>query len=588
MTPVDTNVARPLVEGLRTATVVTDPRRGAVRDRADGLRRGAALSALEEEAEGSRRGAAAPDAPGARAVHARPARARPPGARGRRRASTSRWCRAFVLDERCSPAAAARRTGSRSCSTACAISTRSLRERGARLVVRARRRRSQEAIALARELRRAGDLHERRRHPLRARARHERLARACARRAHRAAHAPGVGVVAPGALTPAGRRPLPRLHPLLARVASAPPRQRRRAAPRAHPDAATACRRERPCRAPRSATRALAASCRPAARAAGRRAARALAARRPRALRRRATTTSPPTRTSRLSALPALRLRLAARRVLERSDGRRAATRSRASSAGATSTTRCSPPPATCRARDYRPRGDRWRRDRDALEAWSEGLTGYPIVDAGMRQLAREGFMHNRARLIVALVPDEDAVRRLARRAPRTSRDCSPTPTSPTTSATGSGSPGTGNDTRPNRVLNPLRQAQRFDPDGDYVRRYVPELPALAGPSVHEPWRLPAPSAGAPLPAADRRSRHLRPGVGSRDERDDRDPRRDDQARTAAQARRGRRQRQRGARRCSPSSRRSSTASPRPGAAASSTPATPSSRPAASCGDGPA
>jgi deoxyribodipyrimidine photo-lyase len=51
---------------------------------------------------------------------------------------------------------------------------------------------------------------------------------------------------------------------------------------------------------------------------------------------------------------------------------------------------------------DYRPRSDRWRRDPHALEAWQRGLTGYPIVDAGMRQLQIEGFMHNRARLIVA------------------------------------------------------------------------------------------------------------------------------------------------------------------------------------------
>ena len=51
---------------------------------------------------------------------------------------------------------------------------------------------------------------------------------------------------------------------------------------------------------------------------------------------------------------------------------------------------------------------------------------------------------------------------------------------------------GTGNDTRPNRVLNPLRQARRFDPDGEYVRRYVPELARVAGRAIHEPWRLPA------------------------------------------------------------------------------------------------
>jgi deoxyribodipyrimidine photo-lyase len=49
---------------------------------------------------------------------------------------------------------------------------------------------------------------------------------------------------------------------------------------------------------------------------------------------------------------------------------------------------------------------------------------------------------------------------------------------------------GTGNDTRPNRVFNPLRQAERFDPQGDYVRRYVPELAAIDGSRVHRPWDL--------------------------------------------------------------------------------------------------
>jgi deoxyribodipyrimidine photo-lyase len=139
---------------------------------------------------------------------------------------------------------------------------------------------------------------------------------------------------------------------------------------------------------------------------------------------------------------------------------------------------------------DYRPRGDRWRRDIRALRAWREGRTGYPIVDAGMRQLASEGFMHNRARLIVAsfltktlyldwrsgtahfarLLVDADVANNVGN---------------------WQWVAGTGNDTRPNRVLNPLRQAQRFDPNGDYVRRYVPELHCLEGSSVHEPWLLP-------------------------------------------------------------------------------------------------
>lgn len=154
---------------------------------------------------------------------------------------------------------------------------------------------------------------------------------------------------------------------------------------------------------------------------------------------------------------------------------------------------------------DYRGRGDRWRRSKRLAEAWREGLTGYPIVDAGMRQLAREGFMHNRARMIVAsfltktlyldwrlgaahfelLLIDADI-------------------------ANNSGNwqwvAGTGNDTRPNRVLNPLRQAHRFDPEGEYVRRYVPELEAISGPAVHEPWALDPAARRAldyPKPVAD-------------------------------------------------------------------------------------
>jgi deoxyribodipyrimidine photo-lyase len=138
---------------------------------------------------------------------------------------------------------------------------------------------------------------------------------------------------------------------------------------------------------------------------------------------------------------------------------------------------------------DYRKRGRRWKQPGDGLDAWRQGRTGFPIVDAGMRQLATEGYMHNRARLIVAsfltktlgvdwragadhfeeLLVDADL-------------------------ANNRGNwqwvAGTGNDTRPNRVLNPIRQARRFDPDGAYVRRYVSELEGLEGRSIHEPWKL--------------------------------------------------------------------------------------------------
>jgi deoxyribodipyrimidine photo-lyase len=140
---------------------------------------------------------------------------------------------------------------------------------------------------------------------------------------------------------------------------------------------------------------------------------------------------------------------------------------------------------------DYRPRGDRWRRDARALQAWREGRTGYPIVDAGMRQLAAEGFMHNRARLIVSSFLTKTLYldwRSGAAHFARLLIDADV--------ANNVGNwqwvAGTGNDTRPNRVLNPLRQAQRFDAHGEYVRRYVPELESVGGSGVHEPWRLPA------------------------------------------------------------------------------------------------
>ncbi|MEO3766155.1 deoxyribodipyrimidine photo-lyase [Streptomyces sp. B5E4] len=140
---------------------------------------------------------------------------------------------------------------------------------------------------------------------------------------------------------------------------------------------------------------------------------------------------------------------------------------------------------------DYRPRGDRWRTDEAEIEAWRAGRTGYPIVDAAMRQLAHEGWMHNRGRLLTAsfltktlyvdwrvgaahfldLLVDGDIANN---------------------QLNWQWVAGTGTDTRPNRVLNPLAQARRYDPQGTYVRRWVPELAGVAGAAVHRPWTLPA------------------------------------------------------------------------------------------------
>ncbi|MBO8196325.1 deoxyribodipyrimidine photo-lyase [Streptomyces oryzae] len=144
---------------------------------------------------------------------------------------------------------------------------------------------------------------------------------------------------------------------------------------------------------------------------------------------------------------------------------------------------------------DYRPHGDRWRgTEGDAereIAAWREGRTGYPLVDAGMRQLLHEGWMHNRARLLAASFLTKTlyvdwrigAAHFLAH---LVDGDIANNQLNWQWAA------GTGTDTRPNRVLNPLTQARSYDPQGTYVRRWVPELAAVEGAAVHRPWRLPA------------------------------------------------------------------------------------------------
>jgi deoxyribodipyrimidine photo-lyase len=141
-------------------------------------------------------------------------------------------------------------------------------------------------------------------------------------------------------------------------------------------------------------------------------------------------------------------------------------------------------------SQDYRDRGDRWRRDEDDLAAWREGRTGYPIVDAAMRQLTQEGWMHNRGRLIVGSFLTKTLYldwREGARHFLHHLVDGDIA----NNQLNWQWVAGTGTDTRPSRVLNPLRQAERFDSEGAYVRRYVSELANIEGPVVHTPWQLP-------------------------------------------------------------------------------------------------
>lgn len=139
--------------------------------------------------------------------------------------------------------------------------------------------------------------------------------------------------------------------------------------------------------------------------------------------------------------------------------------------------------------RDYRPRHDRWSRSERAFEAWREGRTGYPLVDAAMRQLREEGFMHNRARMTVASFLCKDLYLDW-RGGAWHFWDLLCDGEIANNAGNWQWVAGTGNDTRPNRVLNPIRQAQRFDPHGVYVRRYLPELESVRGKAIFEPWRM--------------------------------------------------------------------------------------------------
>lgn len=149
----------------------------------------------------------------------------------------------------------------------------------------------------------------------------------------------------------------------------------------------------------------------------------------------------------------------------------------------------------------------RWDRDADAdrrFEAWCEGRTGYPIVDAGMRQLAAEAWMHNRVRMIVASFLVKDLHLDWQRGA-RWFMDKLVDGDLASNQHGWQWTAGTGTDASPYfRIFNPVGQAKRFDPNGTYIRRWVPELADLDAAVIHEPWRLdPGPPNGYPLPIVD-------------------------------------------------------------------------------------
>jgi len=144
-----------------------------------------------------------------------------------------------------------------------------------------------------------------------------------------------------------------------------------------------------------------------------------------------------------------------------------------------------------------------WRADPDGrlLRAWQRGQTGIPLVDAGLRELWRTGWMHNRARLVVASFLSKN-LRLPWQTGARWFWDTLVDADLANNTLNWQWSAGCGADAAPYfRVFNPVRQGERFDPEGSYVKRWCPERQALPARTVHRPDALPA---SAPLVDLDR------------------------------------------------------------------------------------
>ena len=144
--------------------------------------------------------------------------------------------------------------------------------------------------------------------------------------------------------------------------------------------------------------------------------------------------------------------------------------------------------PASAWADLNRVKGLTYDEPDDAIQAWKSGHTGFPIVDAGMRQLLAEGWMHNRVRMITASFLTKD----LHVWWPVGARHFLDHLVDGDIASNNHGwqwVAGTGTDAAPYfRVFNPITQGEKFDPQGDYVRRWIPELAHLSGKQAHTPW----------------------------------------------------------------------------------------------------
>jgi deoxyribodipyrimidine photo-lyase len=161
--------------------------------------------------------------------------------------------------------------------------------------------------------------------------------------------------------------------------------------------------------------------------------------------------------------------------------------------------------PRVCMNRPFRLETDRlpWRYDEGSFAAWCAGRTGVPIIDAGMRQLATTGWMHNRVRMITAMFVTKDLLidwRWGERHFMHHLVDGD--------LASNNGgwqwSASTGTDAAPYfRIFNPFSQSRRFDPEGDYIRRFVPELEDVPAGEIHEPHKKKGAKTDYPKPIVD-------------------------------------------------------------------------------------
>lgn len=144
-----------------------------------------------------------------------------------------------------------------------------------------------------------------------------------------------------------------------------------------------------------------------------------------------------------------------------------------------------------------------WRQDAAALQAWKDGRTGYPVVDAAMRQLKTTGWMHNRARMITAsfltkhlLIDWREGEKYFMQHL-----------LDGDLAANNGGwqwTAGTGTDAQPYfRIFNPILQSKKFDPEGAFIRCWIPELRDVPDEFIHEPWNMSTPPEDYPAPIVD-------------------------------------------------------------------------------------